>query len=93
MTITHTATDDVVELEERESSGVRVTLVWSRGTDRASVLVSDERSGATFALVVERDENPLDVFHHPFAYSTRRGSESSAARRATLGRDGRVHAH
>ena len=88
----HLMTDDLAELDERDSNGVRVTLVWSRATNRASVLVSDERSGAAFVLDVERDENPVDVFHHPFAYSAHRASERSAAWRANLRRDGRAHA-
>ena len=80
MAITHDMTDDSVELDERESDGVRITLVWNRATNRASVLVSDERTGAVFALAVRRDESSLDVFHHPFAYSAHRESERPAAR-------------
>ncbi len=37
--------DAFVELDERESNGIRVTLLWNRVTNQASVLVSDEQSG------------------------------------------------
>ncbi len=51
-TMTHISLDDLVELDERESNGIRVTLIWNRTTSRASVLVSDERTGEAFALDV-----------------------------------------
>jgi hypothetical protein len=79
VTITDTTTDDVRVLDERESNGVRVTLVWTRASNRASVLVSDERSGAAFSLEVRGNESPLDVFHHPFAYDAHRRATTQAA--------------
>ena len=85
----HLITDDLVELAERESNGVRVTLLWNRGTNRASVLVWDERSQETFTLLVRRDDKPLDLFHHPFAHSAHRASEGSAAR--TVARHVELH--
>ena len=60
------------ELEHRVNSGLAVSLLWWRAENRVSVVVADSRSGATFELAV-RDEQPLDVFHHPFAYAAFRG--------------------
>jgi hypothetical protein len=68
-TMTDISQQDLVELDERESNGIRVTLLWNRVTNRASVRVSDEQSGEAFAVEIRDEGNPLDVFHHPFAYA------------------------
>ena len=69
---THIDLDDLVELDEREGDGIRVTLLWNRATNRLSVLVSDERANDAFALEVREGDDPLDVFRHPFAYAAHR---------------------
>lgn len=71
-TMTDISLDGLVELDERESNGIRVTLLWNRVTDKTSVLISDEQLGEAFALDLREDDNPLDVFHNPFAYAARR---------------------
>ena len=68
------------ELDYRLHDGVAVSLVWWRAENRVSVLVADSRSGAAFELPV-RDESPLDVFHHPFAYAAFLGIEHVAPQR------------
>ena len=65
--------EQIVELDERESNGVRVTLVWNRSTDTLSVLVWDERTLESFALEIETGEDAYDIFHHPFAHVAFRG--------------------
>ena len=60
------------ELEHRVNAGLAVSLLWRRAENQVKVVVADSRSGATFELPV-RDEQPLDVFHHPFAYAAFRG--------------------
>jgi len=67
---------DLFELDERESNGIRVVLLWVPVTNEVFVLVSDEESGETFAVEVRKTDNPLDVFQHPFAYSALRELES-----------------
>jgi hypothetical protein len=78
-----------VELDERESNGIRVTLVWNRETDMASVLVWDERDSQSFAIAVENRDNAYDVFNHPFAYvafrSRKDRAEGLVEREACLG--------
>ena len=61
------------ELATRSSGLTRVTLLWSRRTHRAGVVVEDDETGETVELDVLERENPLDVYEHAFAYATRRG--------------------
>jgi hypothetical protein len=68
-TALETHEEQIVELDERESNGIRVTLVWNRVTDTLAVLVWDERTAQSFALEVEKGEDAYDVFNHPFAYA------------------------
>ena len=68
-----TAAAQIVELDERESNGIRVTLVYDRVTLTPSVLVWDQQAQRSFVLEVLERESPWDVFHHPFAYAAFRG--------------------
>jgi hypothetical protein len=72
-TAVDTHEEQIVELDERESNRIRVTLVWNRSKGTLSVLVWDERTSQSFALEVERSEDAYDVFNHPFAYAAFRG--------------------
>jgi hypothetical protein len=63
------------ELDQRSADGVEVALLWHTTRDYLSVVVSDAKLGETFELVLDRDDNPLDVFHHPYAYAAHRGLE------------------
>lgn len=72
----------VRELDERVSNGIQVRLLWCELDDTVWVVVVDTRSGDTFRLEVARDERPLDVFNHPFAYAAAAGVEPQAAKGA-----------
>ena len=64
-----------IELAERGSDSVSVTLYWTRGTDVVAVAVEDAKTGDFFEIVVAENERALDVFQHPFAYARARGIE------------------
>jgi hypothetical protein len=68
-TMADTLVERFVELDERESNGIRVTLVFDRETKTASVLVWDERTAQSLAIEIEAGDDVYDVFHHPFAYA------------------------
>ena len=74
MTTTITPTD-TRELDHRTADGVTVALLWHPIGDFVSVVVSDARIGRSFELVLDERDNPLDVFHHPYAYAAHRGLE------------------
>jgi hypothetical protein len=61
------------ELAFRSSDGMEVALLWHTANDVLSVLVSDTRTDALFEIVLDRDDQAMDVFHHPYAYAARRG--------------------
>jgi hypothetical protein len=65
--------EERVELAQRQSSGIEVSLLWDRLRDVAAVRVLDQ-SGGNFELVLSKHESPLDVFHHPYAYAAMRGA-------------------
>ena len=56
------------ELAYRSGDGIEVSLLWSRLTDRLTVLVGDLRTGEFFDFSPPRNKG-LDAFHHPFAYA------------------------
>ena len=56
----------------RHSGTADVALFWSKRTHRAAVAVENDATGERFELLVEPDDNPLELFEHPFAYASRR---------------------
>jgi hypothetical protein len=78
MTEQHTFEQDVHELDYRSGDGVEVALFWVVDTDRAVVVVHDERTSETLELSVLPGECALDVFNHPYAYAAARGVEYEA---------------
>ena len=66
------------ELNSRVTDGLHVRLLWSKADDRTTVAALDTKTGDAFLIEVRRGEQPLDVFHHPFAYAARRGIEIGA---------------
>ena len=68
----------ILELDERENDGIRVTLVWNRRTGALLVLVSDERTLESFVLDVAEGDDVYEVFNHPFAYAAFRGLDAAA---------------
>lgn len=76
--------DDVIygrELDSRLSNGLQVRLLWNQANDRLCVVVLDTCSGSSFRIFVADNEQPLDVFNHPFAYAAHHGVDASAASR------------
>jgi len=56
-----------------------VRLLWRPHDDTALVAVSDARTGESFSVEVRDGERALDVFHHPYAYASRRVPAAVAA--------------
>jgi hypothetical protein len=56
------------ELDQRESDGITVTLLWHESSNELMVSVSDSKTGSYFELEA-RPENALDIFHHPYAHA------------------------
>ena len=75
---TATTLSDTRELDYRAADGVEVTLLWHASGDFLSVVVSDARIGEIFELVLDERDDPMDVFHHPYAYAAHRGLEFNA---------------
>jgi hypothetical protein len=63
-----------IELANRMSDGIDVTLWWSPQEDSVAVEVLHFASESSFELVVERDR-ALEAFYHPFAYAAHRSPE------------------
>jgi hypothetical protein len=78
MTVAHTT-----ELAHRSGDGIEVSLLWSRTTDRVTVVVSDLRTGESFDFAPPRDR-ALDAFNHPFAYAPEDAALESHARRGPV---------
>jgi hypothetical protein len=60
-----------VELAKRASTGLEVTLLWDRSSNRVKVAVSDERLCHHLDFEVARAD-VLDAFYHPFAHAAGR---------------------
>ena len=61
------------ELAVRAIDGLEVSLRWCGRDGRLTVAVTDAKMADSFELLVGQDENPLDVFNHPFAYAAFHG--------------------
>jgi hypothetical protein len=61
------------ELVSRSSGTAEVVLFWSKRTGRAAVAVDDKATGDHFELLIGADDDPLDLFDHPYAYNALRG--------------------
>jgi hypothetical protein len=59
------------ELDYRLVNGLQVQLWWDSETSCTWVSVRDARTETQFLIEVRDGEQPLDVFHHPFAYAPR----------------------
>ena len=76
-------TTTLIELDQRQSNGITVTLLWNRVTDEVAVHVFDERVDEEFELSCVADE-ALNVFRHPYAYAATRSRP--CRRHATVAR-------
>jgi hypothetical protein len=70
--MTATTTPLIRELDTRTGDGLEVRLLWRPHDDAVLVAVADSRSGETFAIELREGDEPLHVFHHPFAYAASR---------------------
>ena len=59
----------VRELHTRSVDGLDVALLWCEADNLVFVRVEDRRTGQAFTVPVRRDQSPLEVFHHPYAYA------------------------
>ena len=69
-------TDSFRELDLRSHDRIDVAMLWRKEDDLVVITVSDGQTGTEFAIYVREDEQPLDVFHHPFAYAAHRGIDT-----------------
>jgi hypothetical protein len=68
------------ELDSRTSDGIHVRLLWRPCDGHVSVAVNDTKTGEAFELPVRHGQQPLEVFHHPYAYAAvRRGGTAELA--------------
>jgi hypothetical protein len=65
------------ELAHRRTDGIDVSLRWWPGADRLSVRVADAEADAVFEFEVGAGDDPLDAFHHPFAFAAGRGGTTA----------------
>jgi hypothetical protein len=61
------------ELAHRSADGVEVTLYWTPRTDALAVCVHDWAADDSFELVLGTQDDPREVFSHPYAYAAWRG--------------------
>ena len=61
-------TTKIEELDQRESNGISVSLLWNRLTNALAVRVFDSTCEEEFELACAAAE-ALDVFNHPYAYA------------------------
>ena len=57
------------ELAHRMADSADIFLLWHPEDNRLTVVVDDTDPEASFVLLVEQDESPLDIFYHPYAYA------------------------
>ena len=63
-----------IDLANRRSGGIDVTLWWSPTDDSVSVEVLHLASDSTFELSVDQGR-ALDAYYHPYAYAAWRSPE------------------
>ena len=61
------------ELASRHSGTVEITLLWSKRRHRVAVTVEDAATGDLIELPLTPEDDPLDVYNHPYAYAAARG--------------------
>ena len=69
--MTATTTTLIRELDRRTGDGLEVRLLWRPHDNAVLVAVADSR-GEDFTIEVQEGEQPMHVFHHPFAYAANR---------------------
>jgi hypothetical protein len=76
MRTTETMSDLLHELDHRANDRIDVWLLWCERDNRVFVAVADDRTGERFEIEVRDGEQPLEVFHHPYAYAAWRGIDT-----------------
>ena len=61
----------MTELAHRRNHDFDVALYWDTSRDELFVVVEDISAGDRFSISAPRTQ-ALDVFHHPFGYTTSR---------------------
>lgn len=79
--LTSYSPEPLEELAVRGSDGFVVSLLWSRGDNALTVVVTDVRKGESFEVAVG-SADALEVFHHPYAYATSLAREPCGLSRA-----------
>ena len=80
------------ELASREAGGgSQVALLWSRSTGRAVVVVEEGATGEVLELEVQENENPLEIYRHPYVYLATRGRIQDHGARLKSGTDHQDH--
>ena len=46
-----------------------IALFWSKRRHRAAVAVDDEATGDHFELEINPEDDPLDLYNHPYPYA------------------------
>jgi hypothetical protein len=56
-------------LASRQSGTTEIALFWSKRKHRAAVAVDDEATGDHFELEINPEDDPLDLYNHPYPYA------------------------
>jgi hypothetical protein len=59
-------------LASRHSGTTEIVLFWSKRKHRAAVAVDDEATGDHFELEINPEDDPLDLYNHPYPYAAAR---------------------
>jgi RNase P/RNase MRP subunit p30 len=91
--MTSVMTTTRIELAQRSSSGIDVSLFWQQhdGVDTILVRVHDRETGASFEIAAE-PRLALEFYYHPFAYrdQARRQRKVMETRKTQERRRGRL---
>jgi len=79
------ATTERRELAHRTSTGIQVSLLWTKSTNRVTIAVADAHSGEELEFAVD-PSRALDAFNHPYAYAATVRVPSTQATRLAAAR-------
>ena len=71
--------EQVVDLATRKSGSIAVALVWDRNEEVLRVIAYDGLTGEEIVVPVSGDE-AVEVYQHPFAYSSRAIKPTASAK-------------
>lgn len=67
------------ELAHRDSGATHVWFFWSKRTHRAAVVLEDDETGEVVELDVQAEDDPLELYEHPYVYVDTRGRRVAVA--------------